>query len=235
MKTFMFGLLFLVVLCNMLFASAYATSIAVETSLNQDFHVVFSFSNINATVYGNLESNALMNKDTLPAALYHGMVQKGLLKVEYYSQSISFNDTTDTIVTTFNLRGPSMVNSTIDRGTSVENFRMNTEWRKFYLNITEGFTSNFTRLLTKPLSSWTNATENGVTGFHYSNIMDGVPISFALKLPSHASNVVTVEDTVTFDTPYTPSVTDQFINSPSIILIAFAIAGMIIYFYRKVR
>ena len=226
MKKAAITLLVAVVLCSALIASASATAVTVETNVTQDFHVVFTFSDIPSLTYGNITSNGLMTADTLPSALYDNMTAKGFFGVDYYSATIDFNDTLHSIVSAFNLRGPNIVNSTIDRIASTETFRMSTSWRKFNFNITDGFAFNFTRLLAKPLSSWTNATENGVTSFHYSNITDGVPISFTLKLPTYASNIATVNDIITFDTPYTEPVTDQFIDSPMIILIALGFSLM---------
>jgi hypothetical protein len=233
MKKSVFSMLFAVILCMAIIGSVYATTITVESSITRDFYAVFTFSDINAPTYQNIKNNALMTGDTLPVQLWDNMAQKGLLGVEFYSQSINFNDNTHSIVSAFNLRGPSIINSTIDRTVKIETFRMDTKWRKFYLNITTDFHFNFTRDLATPLSYWMNSTGGGVTSYSYSNSTAGV--SFSFQLPSYARNTVVVGDTIIFDAPYEPSFEDKLINSPILILIALAVVGAVIYFYRKIR
>jgi hypothetical protein len=235
MRKSMLIVLFAVILCSASVVSVHATSVTVETSITQDFHVVFAFLDINATVYGNINSNGLMTKDTLPNQLSDNMALKGFLGVQFYSTSISFDNNTYSIVSSFNLQGPSIVNSTIDRAAKIETFRMNTEWRKFYLNVTSDFHFNFTQDFAQQLSYWTNSTTGGVRSYSYSNSTAEGNFSFSFQLPSYASNIVVSGDTITFDAPYEPSFEDNLINSPILILIALAVAGVIIYFYRKIR
>lgn len=232
MRKFVFGVLLLAILCNVLIASVYAASVAVETSITQDFHVVFKFSNISATSYGNIKNN--MTGSTVPTALHDSIAQKGYLGVNYYNQSISFNDTTYSIVCAFNLQGTNIINSRIDRAAKIETFRMNTEWRKFYLNVTTDFHFNFTQDFAQPLSNWTNSTSGGVTSYSYSNSTTEGILSCSFRLPSHASNIAIAGDTIIFDAPYETSFEDNLISSPILILIALAVAGVIIYFYRKI-
>jgi hypothetical protein len=227
----MFGALLMVILCNVLIVSVYATSVTVETGITQDFHVVYTFSDINETIYGNIKSN--MTEDTVPTALHDNMVQKGHTGIDYYNQSISFNNSTSSIVSAFNLEGTSIINSTINRAAKIETFRMSTEWREFYLNVTTDFYFNFTQDLAQPLSSWTSNTVEGVTSYSYSNSTAGVTFSF--QLPSYASNIAVSGDTITFDAPYKTSFEDSLISSPILILIALAVAGVIVYVYRRIR
>lgn len=234
MKKSMLSVLFAVILCGALIGAVYATAISVDTSITQDFHVVFTFSDINSTVYQSLKNNGLITGDTVPAALYDNMVRKGLLGVETYSQSISFTDNTTSIVSTFNLRGPSIINSTIDRVAKTETFRVNTEWRKFYLNVTNDFHFNFTRDFATPLSHWANSTTGSATSYTYSNSTAEGALSFSIQMPSYATNKIVVGDTIIFDAPYTPSFEDNLINSPILILMALAVVGLVIYFYRKI-
>jgi hypothetical protein len=220
-----------VILLSALIASVHATPVTVETSITQNFRVVYTFSDINKTMYENIKGN--MTKDTVPIALYNSMVKKGLSKVDYNSQSISFNGTTYAIVSAFNLQGSSIINSTIDRSAKIETFRINTVWREFFLNVTTDFYFNFTRDFGESLSYWANSTTGGVRSYSYSNSTTGA--SFSFLLPRNASNIVVNGDTITFETPYESSFEDNLINSPILILIALAVAGVIIYFYRKIR
>lgn len=234
MKKFALYMFFAVIMCGTLIGSVYATAVTVETSVTQDFHVVFTFSDIDNAVYQSLKNDGLMTRDTVPEALSANMVQKGLFEVETYSQSISFNDNAYSIVSTFNLRGPSIISSTIDRLAKIETFRMNTEWRKFDLNVTNDFHFNFTREFATPISSWANSTTGNATRYSYSNSTAEGALSFSVQLPGDASNTIVVGDTIVFNTPYSPPFEDNLINSPVLILIALAVVGIIIYFYRKI-
>lgn len=231
MRKFMFGALLTVILCNVLVVSVYATSVTVETGITQNFHVVYTFSNINESIYGNIKTN--MTKDTVPTALHDNMVQKGHVGVDPYNQSITFNDNIYSIVSAFNLQGTSIINSTINRAAKIETFRMNTVWRKFYLNVTTDFHFNFTQDLAKPLYNWTNSTAGGITSYSYLN--STAEVTFSFQLPSYASNTAVSGDMITFDAPYKTSFEDSLISSPILILIALAVAGVIVYVYRKIR
>jgi len=223
---------FTVALFVTLIASVRA-SVEVEANITRDFKIVFKLANIETTIYENIKTNGLMTEDTVPRAIWENFVNKGLFGLEYFSNSINFNDTTRSIHSTFSLRGPSIMNSTIDRAASVETFRMNTEWRKFYLNITGGFSFNFTQILVTPLSEWTEETVEKITSFSYSNLTAGVSCLF--KLPNYASNIIAIGETIIFDAPFEPPWEDKLINSPILILIGLAIVGVIVFAYRKIR
>jgi hypothetical protein len=110
---------------------------------------------------------------------------------------------------------------------------MNTDWRKFSLNITTGFSFDFSQSLATPLAEWTNSTVEGITSYNYSNPTAGVSCSFSL--PNYASNMVVVGDIMIFDAPYEPPFEDKLINSPILILVGLAIVGAIVFVYRKIR
>lgn len=232
MRKSVFGVLLMVALCNVLVASAYAASVVVETNITQNFYAVFTFSDINATIYGSIRSNITAN--TVPTALYNSMAQKGHLGVNYNNQSISFNDTTRSIVSAFNLQGASIINiTTVNRAARTETFHMNTMWREFYLNVTTKFQFNFTRDFAQPLSSWESAS-GGVTSYSFSNSTSEGVVFCSFRLPSYASNIAVVGNIISFDAPYKTSFADNLISSPILILIVLAVAGVIIYFYRKI-
>lgn len=231
MRKFTFGVLLMVILCNILVVSVYATSVAVETSITQNFYAVFTFSDINATIYRSIRSNVTAN--TVPTALYNNMVRKGYSGVGYSNQSINFNDTTYSIVSAFNLQGTSIINSTTNYAASTVTYQMNTGWRKFFLNVTTDFYFNFTQDFAQSLASWNRNTVGGITSYSYSNSTTGV--SFSFQLPSDASSISASGDTLTFDVPYTASFEDNLISSPILILIALAVAGLIVYVYRRIK
>jgi hypothetical protein len=222
----------MVILCNVLVASVYAASVDVETNITQNFYSVFTFSDINATIYGSIRSS--MTANTVPTALYNNMAQKGQLGVNYNNQSISFNDTTHSIVSAFNLQGTSIINSTVNRAARTETFYMNTAWREFYLNVTTKFQFNFTRDFAQPLSSWVSSASGGVTSYSFSNSTSEGVLLCSFRLPSYASNIAVAGNIISFDAPYKTSFVDNLISSPILILIVLAVAGVIIYFYRKI-
>ena len=232
MRKSLFGAVPMVIVFSVLVASAYAASVTVVTTITQDFYVVFTFSDVNATVYGSVRS--IMTANTVPMALDNSMAPKGQLGVNYNNQSISFDNDTHSIVSAFTLQGTSIINSSIDRAAKIETFRMNTAWRKFYLNVTTNFSFNFTQNFAQPLSSWKNDTSGGATSYSYSNSTSEGVLSCSFQLPNYASDIAVSGDIITFDAPYNASFADNFISSPILILIALAVAGVIVYIYRKI-
>jgi hypothetical protein len=222
------------VLFGIFISSAYS-SVSIEANITRDFHVVFEFTNINSTTYETLKNNALiMNETTVPETIWRNLAEKGLVSVEYYDSSISFNDTTRSVRSAFNLRGPDVITSTINRGALIETFTANTTWRKFFLNISSNFSFNFTQTFATPLSDWNRtASPDGGTIYNFANVTAGASCSFVL--PKEAKGVFIVGDAIVFDLPYEPPWEDKLINSPLLILIALAVVGAVIFVYRKVR
>jgi len=228
----------LVLLAIVLFATEVASvhaPVSIQASVARDFNVVFEFTNIDSITYVNLKNNALiMNETTVPEKIWRNLADRGLVRSEYYNPSVSFNDTTRTIRSVFNLRGPDVISSTINRAVSVETFTANTTWRKFYLNVTPNFVFNFTKTLATPLSDWDKIEllDAGIR-YEFANATAGIACSFVL--PKDAGGAFVVGETIVFDMAYVPSWEDNLINSPILILIALAVVGVIIFVYRKVR
>jgi hypothetical protein len=218
----------------MVIASAYASSVSIEVSIERDFNVVFQFTIDNATLYESLK--ATMNAVTVPDAILRDFFSKNknslLDALQYSEPSISF-PTSNSIRSAFRLYGSGIINSTVDRVAMVETFRMNTAWREFNLTITGDFFYNFTQSLATSLAEWNESTVDGITSFTYSNPTAGVSCSF--KLPAYATNAFAVGETIFFDAPYEPPWEDKLINSPILILIGLAIAGVVVFAYRKIR
>jgi hypothetical protein len=235
MRKFVFAVLSALILCNAAVLSVYANSVTVDTSINRDVHVVFTFSNITLTTYIGINSSRVFNETTIPNMLMSTMLRNGHVGVNYSAQSISFNNTALTVVAAFNLAGPNIINSTLDRGAKVEIFHVNTVWREFYLNMTKDFHFNFTQVLAKPFSEWTSKSSGGITSYSYSQTTSEAGFSASFHLPLNASSVVVFKDSIIFDLPYEPSFEDNFVNSPIIILVALAVVGVIVLIYRKVR
>ena len=237
MRKLAMGVFLVAVLAGVLITSTYATTVSIEANISQDFSVVFQFTIGNETIYTNLKTNTnLINETTVPETIRTSFLSKGNLApnaLEYSNATIDFNDTALSIRSAFDLSGQGIISSTIGRTTSIETFTANTEWRKFYLNITNNFSINFTQDLAAPLTTWTNSTVNGIPSFSFSNSTAGVSCTF--DLPSSATSVTTIGETISFNVPYQTPWVDKLIDSPILILIALAIAGVVIYVYRKTR
>ena len=223
-----------IILSSAMIIGVYADEANIKTSITKDnFYAVFEFTLDDSTIYENIKNSGQITADTVPEAIYQKMISNGLFGVDYFSTSVSFDDNAHAIICSFHLRGPSIINSTVDRTAMVETFRMNTVWRKFNLTIIEGFSYNFTQSLAKPIAEWTENTTNGITSFSYSNSTAGVSCSF--ELPNYATNIFAVGETIFFDAPYELQWEDKIINSPFLILIGLAVVGVIVFAYRKVR
>jgi hypothetical protein len=178
-----------------------------------------------------------MNETTVPEAIWTNFVSKGhttLNALTFSDTSIPlFNDTRSSIRSTFHLSGLDIINSTVDKTAGIETFKMSTEWRKFHLNVTNWRAFNFEQSLAAPLNTWTKSTIDGVITFSFSN--STANMSCAFKLPSYATNIFAVGESIVFDAPYEPPWEDKLINSPVLILVGLAMLGGIILVYRKIR
>ncbi len=230
------GVFLATVMAGVLITSTYAATVSIEANISQDFNVVFQFTVDNGN-YTNLKTHTnLMNETTVPETIQKSFLSKGnstLNALEFSNATIYFNDTARSIRSAFQLSGQGIISSTIDRAASVENFQMSTEWRKFFLNITKSFYFNFTQDLAAPLTGWTNSTVNGIFSFSFSNSTTGVACTF--ELPSSATNILRMGETISFDVPYQTPWGDKLIDSPILILIVLAIVGLVIFVYRKIR
>jgi hypothetical protein len=229
------ALLFAVVLTSVLIGSACASTASINVNINnvnQTLSVSFEFVMDNLT-YANLKNNSsLLNATSVPRAIQTEFTSKGLTGLAYSNAAISHNETSHSILSTFQLNGQGVVSSTINRAAGVQSFQVSTTWREFSLNITDLF-FNFTQDLGTPLTQWTNSTVNGITSFIFSNSTEGV--SCTIELPSSAANVALTGTTISFNVPYQVPWEDKLINSPILVLIALAVVGLIIFVYRKTR
>ena len=223
------------VLTSLLITSAYAQTASIKANFNsvsQQLNVTFEFVMNNAN-YTILENNSsLLNATSVPGAIQTNYAKEGHTGLTYSNAAISYNNTGSSILSTFQLSGQGVVSSTIDRATGIESFQLSTAWRKFPLNITDLF-FNFTQDLGTSLTLWTNTTANGIPSFSFSNSTEGVSCTF--ELPSSATNVARIGETISFDVPYQVPFGDKLIDSPIFVLIVLAVVGLIIFVYRKTK
>jgi hypothetical protein len=223
------------VLTSLLVTSAYASTVSIQANLNsssQELNVTFEFAMDNAT-YNILKNNSsLLNATSVPRTIQTNYAKEGHTGLTYSNAQIFHNDKNSSIISTFQLSGQGVISSTINRATGIESFQLSTMWRKFALNTTDLF-FNFTQDLGTSLTQWMNTTANGIPSFSFSNSTEGVSCTF--ELPSSATNVARVGETISFDVPYQVPFGDKLIDSPILVLIVLAVVGLIIFVYRKTR
>jgi len=228
------ALLLTVVLTSLLIASAYASTASIQANIdnvNQELNVTFKLMMDNATIYNRLKNNSsLLNETSIPRTIQTNFAKKG--ELTYSNAGISYG-ANYSILSTFQLSGQGVMSSTIDRATGIQSFQVSTTWREFSLNITDGPFFNFTNNLATPLTEWKSNATNGIQSFIFSNSTAGVSCSFVL--PNSATNVARASQTISFDVPYQVPFGDKLIDSPVLVLIALAVAGLIIFVYRKTR
>lgn len=119
MKKYVIGVLLAIVLTGVLITSTYAMTVSIEASIGRDFAVVFEFTVDNGAIYTNLKNSPqLMNETTVPSSIWTDFVSKGhtnLNALTYSDVAIFFNDTRNSIRSTFHLSGLDIINSTIDK------------------------------------------------------------------------------------------------------------------------
>ena len=230
------ALLLATVLMSLMITSAYASTASIEakiSSVNQELNVAFKFVVENATYHILKSNSSLFNETSVPGTIQRNFVSEGHTGLTYSNAAISYNDTGESILSTFQLSGQGVISYTIDRTAGTESFQVSTIWREFSLNITDGPFFNFTQDLSSPLTQWTNSSAKGIASFSYSNSTAGVSCIF--ELPSSATNVALTGTTISFNVPYQVPWEDKLIDSPVLVLIALAVAGLIIFVYRKTR
>jgi len=110
-----------------------------------------------------------------------------------------------------------------------------TDWRRFHLNLTSDFSLNFTQLFGTPMSQWERInytdSENRTHPAYTYNCTNALYASSYFVLPSTATNIQIVEDTIIFEAPPAPE--DAIINSPILILGALIVVNIVVIIYRR--
>ncbi|MEA2089893.1 MAG: hypothetical protein U9O89_03935 [Thermoproteota archaeon] len=206
---------------------AYAPIVvSVQAEVNEKVHVVFQLVNI--TDYQLIKNQSLITDSTIPEAI----INQTQLCINYSVSDLSFNDSTCSINVVFDLYGLDVLNSTLNMNTMTKICSLRTDWRKFHLNLTDGFPYNFTKYFGTPIAQWQNRTDDeGRRCFVYSH--DN--LSFLFKLPTSAKNVHVAEDNETIVFEVSLSKGDNLLNSPFLVLIAVVVANIVAFIYRKTK
>jgi len=209
-------------------------SVTTQAIINQDIQVLFDFRNISSDIYGNIT----ITETTIPETIKNNLMQRGLTHVDYRYAPLDFNSKENSLHVAFILFGSDILNVTVNTKAMTKTYHVRTEWRKFQVNLTNGFSLNFTKYFDEPVERWQriNYTLNAKTHpAYYHNFTDSNTIDPACYfiLPAAATNVQVAEDILTFELPL--SFGDSLLNSPFLILGALIVVNIAFFLYRRVK
>lgn len=206
-------------------------SVTARTTVDDSLFIAYDFENLDQAIY---EQAAIQfNAETIPKTIIENLEKKNQTLVQYGfgSQPIIFDNEAKAVRTSFFLGGSDTISFTVNKTTMERMYKVETEWRKFQVNLTDSFSVDFALYLDEPVSEWQRPDE---TTFYYENKeTDTLEVSFYLTLPTSAMRIQVQENTIVFDMP--PRFEDQLLNSPFLILGALSVALVIILVYRKAR
>ena len=220
------------------FITSVHASVTVQAIIDQDIHVAFDLENINSTIYWTIKNGNLINTSTIPNIILKKLKQQNLTHVDVYTQPVVFNNSTSSIYVAFSLTGSDILNFTVNTKAMTKTYHVRTEWRKFQVNLTNGFSLNFNEYFGEPVERWQriNYTLNAKTHpAYYHNFTDSNTIDPACYfiLPAAATNVQVTGDILTFELPL--SFGDSLLNSPFLILGALIVVIIAFFLYRRVK
>ncbi len=221
-----------------MFVTSVHASVTVQAIIDQDVHVAFGLENLNSTIYWAIKNENLITESTIPNAILENLEQQNLTNVDVYTQPMVFDDSASSIYVAFSLTGSSIRNITVNTKSMTKTYHVLTGWRKFELNLTDGFSLDFNEYFAEPVERWQriNYTLNAKThpAYYYnftdSNTFD--PTCYFI-LPAEATNVVAAGDAITFELPL--SFADSLLNSPFLILGALIVINIIFFAYRRIK
>jgi len=226
----------LLLLLLLVFPVPVLAAVDVESTINQDIYVAIDFSGINPQTYAQIRANTQFNATTIPQIITQNLAQKNLKRVTWGYARIDYNDTENSVHVAFHLGGSDVVSFTVNKTTMVRTYQVSTSWRKFRVDLAEGFSVDFAQYFSTPVSQWQKTSRTDSLGVHqtyYYERSEPFPTSFYFILPSTAKNVQRAEDTITYEVP--PAAEDVFLNSPFLILAAVMAIGIVVVAYRKTR
>lgn len=217
-----------------LFTPVHASA-KIQAKIDQNIQVVFTIEDINSTIYTETKQNEkIFNITTIPKTIINNLKQQNLTRTRwgYNPEQQIFDDSKNSITVKFYLAGEDIINFTFNKTTMNRIYQVQTEWRKFHVNLAHNFSLDFTHYFDTPIANWTyNDSEKA---YHYECTE---PNSFdptcKFELPPKATNVHAIEDTIIFEIPPLPE--DLLLNSPFLILGALIIVIIIALIYRRLR
>jgi len=236
MKKIVCAHLLFLLLIGTLIASVHA-SVTVQAIIDQDVHVAFNLESINSTIYSTIKNEQLINESTIPNIILDNLEQKNLTHADAYTQPIVFNDSASSIHVAFSLTGSDILETKVNTTSMTKTYHVETNWRKFQLNLTNEFSLNFTKYFGELVEKWQriNFTLNSKAhSAYYHNFTDSNTFAECyFILPTAATNVQVTGDIITFELPL--SFEDSLLNSPFLILGALIVVIIAFSLYRRAR
>lgn len=226
MKTL--ALTYLSIILIMLITPVQA-SVTIQAEINQNIHVTFNFENLNAKIYNETIQQEIFNISTIPKT-----IEKNLKNVHAHYEPFQniFDDTERSITVTFYLAGSDIIDITLNKTSMTRIHKVQTEWRKFQVNLTKNFQVDFAEHFGKPIYLW-NYSDSEKTYYHEDARSDSLDLSCKFVLPPTATNIHATIDSIIFETPPLPE--DILLNSPFLILGALIIVIMATFLYQRIR
>ena len=211
-------------------STVLASSVNIETEINENVHVTFGFADIETQLYSEIKAEGF-NVSTIPNAIEGEFEQQGLTNARaiYDLNQEIFEDDTRSMHVKFFLAGSDIISYTLNKTDMTRTFRVEAEWRKFEISFTQNFSLDFEEHFGVPLTEWRQVSHT----FEKSVEEDSIEMSFQFILPEEAFDIQAEEDTIIFKVP--PVFEDKLLNSPFLILGVIIIVIMIVVVYRRVR
>jgi len=199
-----------------------------NVSVGDDLFVTFEFKDLDQSVYD--QAKLQFTAEKIPEIIVNYYEQRNQT-VGTRALPLDPEDASRTIRSSFYLGGSAVVSLTVNKTTLRRVYEVKTDWRKFKVNLTDGYSVDFAQYAAKPVAEWQKPND---TTFYLENRDTGtLDVLFYLVLPSSASAVRVEQDTVFYEVPVV--LEDVFLGTPFLILIALAVALVIILLYRKAR
>lgn len=215
-------------------------NVSIESTVGDNIDVVCSLTNLNQAVYDAAKADPIFNGSTIVQIIVQNLKSQNRTNVTSGFQLNTYDDANRAIRASFLLGGTDILTSTINRTSLKRNSQVQTGWRKFQVNLTSTVLIDFATYFAEPVQNWQLTDYADPTGnihpsyyFETGEIEQFGKMSFRFILPSAATNVQAIGDTITYDV--TLGFGDILIGSPFPILAIIIVAVLIALAYRRIR
>jgi hypothetical protein len=222
-----------------LVTSVHAT-VSIESTIEDNVSVVCSLTGLDQTLYDAAKADPVFNGSTIAQIIVQNLKNENRTNVTHGFQLDTYDDANRAISASFLLGGADIITSTINRTSLKRNIQVQTDWRKFQVNLTSTVSIDFATYFAQSVQSWqltdyTDSNGNAHPSYYYETgkIQQFGKMSFRFILPSAATNVQAEGDTITYDV--TLGFEDILIGSPFLILAVIVIVVLIALVYRRIR
>jgi hypothetical protein len=215
-------------------------NVSIESTIEDNISVVCNLTNLSQTIYDAAKADPVFNGSTIVQIIVQNLKNENRTNVTHGFQLNTYDDANRAISASFLLGGTDIITSTINRTSLKRNIQVQTDWRKFQVNLTSTVSIDFTTHFAESVGNWqltdyADSTRNTHPSYYYETgeIEQFGKMSFRFILPSAATNVQAKGDTITYDV--TLGFEDVLIGSPFLILAVIVIVVLIALVYRRIR